>query len=150
MTDPIMALWNVGTLIIMMTCVIVTWMIKRIVETALPDLAKKADENHPSITYATPFARWWSRVIKPTMPIVIGGAVTFVPEDMLLPDLKTMGGRIMAGMVLGWFSTLAYFIVKRLIFKKTGIQLPGGSTLPPPGEAEPPIDSEDGEPPGAA
>jgi hypothetical protein len=139
--DPVTALWNPGTLVVAMICVIGTFFVRQIVETAAPQLKKVSDENDlTKATYNSALARWWNKVILYALPVLIGGGCGYVPSEWLFPSIDTVGARVMVGLVIGWFSTFVYKIIRRLIKQKTGVDIPSG----PPPAASP------SDPPGAA
>jgi len=122
-----------GTAVMTLACVMLTAGIKTVVETIWPYLKKAADENATGKTYKTPVARWWSRVILPAVPVVLGGLMGLLPVNYLFGSVQDHGSRIFYGMVVGWFSTTSYKIIKKLIETKTGVKLPStGISEPPP------------------
>jgi len=128
--DPIQALWNPGTLIVAMVAVIGTFFIRQIVETIVPDLKKTSDENDlTQATYKTQFARWWNKVILHALPVFIGGLCGLGHSVWLFPGVDTTGARVMVGIVLGWFSTFLYKIIRKVVKQKTGVEIHEG---PPP------------------
>jgi len=117
-----------GTLILACAVFIVTFFVRKIVETAVPSVKKQADENSPNKTYTTGFSVWWNQVILYAIPVVIGCLFgLFNAPFMFAGDIKTMSGRIIFGGVIGWFSSFLYKVVRKMIIKKTGID---GSDLP--------------------
>src|SRR5262245_52216745 len=87
-------LLNLGTMIFAVSIVIVTFFIRRIVETQWPSLRKKADENSPIVTYATTFARWYQTVILYAIPVVVGGLLGLLKITYFFPPtIETSGGR---------------------------------------------------------
>ncbi len=122
------------TLIFGLMCWILTFITRRIVETALPHLKKSADANHKDVTYKTTFARWWNEVILYVMPpswgALAGGLASMYP----FPDgLTSLSARLFFGVVVGFFSGFIYKIVKKVVLKKFDIVKE--SDLP---EAKPP------------
>lgn len=137
MDSAIEQLLNLGTAIFAISIVIVTFFIRRIVETQWPVLRKKADENAPTITYSTAFARWYQTVILYAIPVVIGGLLGLLKITYFFPDtVATTGGRLFYGGVVGWFSSAIYKVVKKVLASK-GIDLPG-SLIPDPPSQPPP------------
>lgn len=137
--DPIQALWSPGTLIVSMVCVIGTFFVRQVVETAVPNLKKASDENDLSkATYPTQFARWWNKVILHALPVTIGGLCGLAPSEWLFPEVDTPGARVMVGIVLGWFSTFTYKVIRKIIEQKAGVEIKSG---PPPAAAPEPSDA---------
>lgn len=116
---------STGTLILASGIVILTFFIRRIVETAIPSAKKQADENEVGITYATPFAHWWNSVILYAVPVLVGGSIGFLDIPFLFQnvDLSTAGGRAFFGAVTGWFSSFMYKVARKILIKKTGVDL---------------------------
>ena len=124
---------TLGTAVMTLACVMLTAGFKTVVETIWPHIKKAADENDPSKTYKIPIARWWSRVILPAIPVVLGGLMGLLPIDMLFGSIEDKGSRIFYGMVVGWLSTTFYKIIKKMIETKTGVKFPStGISEPPP------------------
>lgn len=126
-----------GALLLGVLVVIITFFIRRVVETALPNLKKKADENSPQVTYLTEFARWWNSVILYALPVVTGSALAIVKPDWFLPESATKGDAFLYGMIIGWFSSFLYKVVRKTLKARTGIDpVPGVASVfpssPPP------------------
>lgn len=116
---------NLGTLVLAMTVVIITFFVKRIVETAAPSIKKQADENSPQATYKTQLARWWNEVILHLIPELLGAIIGIFPNEFLYgTTVKTMSGRMFYGIVTAWFSSSLYKIVRKAIAAKAGVELP--------------------------
>ena len=103
-----------------------TFLIRKIVETAVPSAKKQADANHPNKSYLTTFARWWNEVILYATPVVIGMVASLCYPQ----DIKT-SGKLVLGALVGFFSSFVYKIVKKVISKKFDVDL-GDSNAPPP------------------
>lgn len=117
-----------GTLVLACAVFILTFFVRRIVETAVPSVKKQADENAKAVTYKTTFARWWNSVILYAIPVVIGSLIGLVNISFIFTgDIKTISGRMIFGGVVGWFSSFLYKVVRKMIIKKTGVD---GSDLP--------------------
>lgn len=121
-----------GTMIFAVSIVIVTFFIRRIVETAWPSLRKKADENAPTITYSSWAARWYQTVVLYAIPVVAGGLIGLIKIPYFFPEsVQTSGGRLFFGGVVGWLSGTLYKVAKKALAQR-GIELPGGSLAPSP------------------
>jgi len=113
---------STGAVILALACYIVTWFIRRAVETARPSLAKKADENHKDATYETPFARWWNKFILYLIPVVTGALSGLIDMPFIFgEDLKTTAARCLFGSVIGWFSGMLYKGLRMGFAKKLGV-----------------------------
>lgn len=134
-------LFTLGTAIFAVSIVIVTFFIRRIVETQWPSLRKKADENVPATTYSTRFARWYQTVILYAIPVVAGALLGLLKITYFFPEsVQTASGRLFYGGVVGWFSSALYKVVKKALASK-GIDLPG-SMIPDPPRSVPPTRPE--------
>jgi mannose/fructose/N-acetylgalactosamine-specific phosphotransferase system component IIC len=132
MDSAISQFFTPGTAVLALSVVIVTFFLRRIVETALPSVKKQADENDPSITYLTLFSRWWNQVFLYAIPVVVGSALGFanVPYLFSIEELTTTGSRVLFGGVIGWLSTYLYKVLRMALKSRTGVDLPGESVPP--------------------
>jgi hypothetical protein len=132
------------TLILGFTVFIVTFFIRRIVETAVPSC--KGKDGAP---YKTKFGLWWNSVILYAIPVVLGSALAIwaFTAEVLQGDFKTIPGAGMWGAIVGWCSSFTYKFVRKFIKKKTGVDItptlsdPTKDSDPP--EKKPEIDDED-------
>ncbi len=137
MDEAISQLLNIGTAVFAVSIVIVTFFVRRGIETAWPSLRKKADENDPLVSYSTTAARWYQQVVLYAIPVAVGVGLALPDIPFLVPeDLRTLGGRIFYGMVSGWFSSASYKVIKRLLAQR-GIELPSASLSPGPPSGPP-------------
>jgi hypothetical protein len=120
------SLLSLNVVVIGLTCWAGTFLIRRIVETAVPSAKKQADANHPNKSYLTTFARWWNECVLYSIPPAIGMIVSMCYPQ----DLKT-SGKLVLGALVGFFSSFVYKIVKKVISKKFDVNL-GDSNSPPP------------------
>lgn len=119
-----------GTFAVAVAVVVLTFFIRKTVETAVPHLKKKADENEKDVTYATTFARWWNTVILYAIPVTLGACAGFIPSDWIHGDVNDLGGRLLFQGGVGWFSSFMYKVLRKLILKKTGVDIQPGSVKP--------------------
>lgn len=139
--NPILALWTPGTLVVAVVCVIATFFIRQTVETAIPSL--KAVRHQGLVTYLSGWARWWNQVVLYALPVCTGGLLGLMKSTWVWPQVTT-GVRILLGVVIGWFSTLIYKVVRQAIKSRLQIDLPDVPTpasVPP--EADTPTDPGD-------
>ena len=61
--DIVGLLTRPGTYVLGVFIWIVTFLMRRFIETINPQLKKQADANSPKVTYLTTGARWWNEVI---------------------------------------------------------------------------------------
>ena len=139
MDDAFMQLIHTGTIVYGVSIIMVTFFIRKLVETGWPSIKKKADENDPAVTYETTFARYWNQVILYALPSAIGALIGILDVPFLYGDngAKTMLGRVFTGVFVGGVSAFVYKSAK----KRWGINLESGlqgSTRPPPPPAETP------------
>lgn len=121
-----------GILVFAVCVTLLTFFIRRLVETAVPSLKKKADENAPAVTYETTFSRYWNQVILYALPSLVGALIGIIDVPYLFGENgpKTMGGRVFMGVFIGGASAFAYKAAK----KRWGIDLDAGlrpSVVPP-------------------
>jgi hypothetical protein len=135
--------------------VILTFFTKKVVELAYPAAKKQkqvGDIARPSegtyldsakpgkavvsvSTYSNSFARWWNEVILYAIPVVWGALAALVggSSEWLFPGFDTVGVKVMFGCGAGWFSSFFYKIIRKMVLKKTGVDIqPGSIRLPPP------------------
>jgi hypothetical protein len=127
------------TLVFGLLCWVLTFLTRRIVETAMPTLKKAADANHPEATYKTTFSRWWNEVILYVLPVAWGSvaatAATFYP----FPEgISSFSSRLIFGVVVGFFSGFIYKILKKIVLKRFDIvdesDLPAAKAPEPAGD----------------
>jgi hypothetical protein len=126
--------------------VIVTFFIRRIVETAVPS-AKGVENGHKGATYKTKFGLWWNSVILYAIPVLLGAGVAILAfgSDYLPEDLKTRAGAGMWGAVIGWCSSFIYKVTRKFLKKKTGVDLTPGPAEPDKKDSEKPPAKDDDE-----
>lgn len=137
MDDAFMQLINTGTIVFGVSIIMLTFFVRKLVETAVPSAKKKADENAPAKTYETTFARYWNQVILYALPPLVGALIGVFDVPFLYGDngAKTMLGRVFTGIFVGGVSAFFYKSAK----KRWGIDLESGirqSTTPPPPETQ--------------
>lgn len=137
MDEAVNHLLTTGAMILGLVTFIGTFLIRRIIETAVPSARKKSDPNAPGVTYETGFARWWNEVILYALPAIVGGLVGFLNIEFIFGEveIKTVSGRLVFGVVVGFFSGFVYKVVRKILKKTTGVDLApdrGGSVSPPP------------------
>jgi hypothetical protein len=120
--NPILALWTTGTLVVAVVCVVSTFFIRSIVETAFPSL--QAVYHKAGTSYLSGWARWWNQVVLYSLPVLTGGLLGLMKSTWLWPAGVTTGVRILLGIVVGWFSTLIYKVVRRAIKERLKMDLP--------------------------
>lgn len=134
MDQAISQFFTAGTAVLALSVVIITFFVRRTIETAMPWVKKQADENSPKITYATGFARWWNQVILYAIPVLIGGGLGLfdVPYLFSVEGVGvTPGSRMFFGGCVGWMSSYIYKIIRLTLKKKTGVDIqPSGSMMP--------------------
>jgi len=127
MDQAIQQFLQTGTLVLAFAVFIATFFVRRIVETAVPTLAKKVDENEKGATYETAFARWWNKVILYAIPVVLGASAGVLNIPFLFGEqIQTMAGRCFFGAVVGWFSSFLYKVFRKMLVKHVGVEEPEG------------------------
>lgn len=120
-----------GTFAVAVMVVIATFFLRRIMEGVFPSLKKKADENSPEVTYENRAAFWWNTVVLYAIPVVAGMLFGLVSSEFLHGSIDSVGGRVMFQGGIGWFSSFLYKIFRKLVLKKTGVDINPGSIKPP-------------------
>jgi len=119
-----------GTFAVGVAVVILTFFIRRIVETVWPVLKKQAGGNEPGPTYLTRFSMWWNTVILYAIPVVLGASAAFIHSDFLHGDIKDFGGRLLFQAGVGWFSSFMYKVLRKVILNRTGVDAQPGPIEP--------------------
>ena len=132
MDEAFEQLFHPGTIVFGVCLTLMTFFFRKVVETAVPSVKKKADENAPAVTYESTFARYWNQVILYAMPSVFGAGVGIfdIPYLYGAEGPQTMAGRIFTGVFVGGTSAFCYKAAK----KRWGIDLEEGlrqSSTPP-------------------
>ena len=144
MDEAVSHLLSTGAMILGMLTFIGTFLLRRIVETAVPSAKKKADANEAGITYMTGFSRWWNEVILYALPAIVGACIGIANIEMIFTEVgfNSLSGRVVFGGVVGFFSGFIYKVVRKILKKTTGVDFAperGGSiaaSAPPPPPAD--------------
>ncbi len=121
---------------LLIAVVIFTFFVRRVIETEWPYLKKAASEMVAAKTYTSKMSSWWNQVILYAIPVVIGAALPLFVRELTPEGVTSTGSIILYGMKVGWFSSFGYKVLKQVVKKKTGLDLPG-NTLPPPPDTTP-------------
>lgn len=135
--DFIQLLTSSGTYVLALAVFILTWLLRRAVETGFPSLKKCADANALSVTYLTSMSRWWNEVILYILPVFIGGSFgLFGNSTFLFGDIKELTARVTLGGVVGWLSSFMYKVLRKVVKQRLGVDLVPGpdstDSVPPP------------------
>jgi hypothetical protein len=126
------AVLHLGTLVLGLTVYIITFFIRRTVETAWPHLKKQADANDPGKTYLTSGARWWNEVALYGIPVAVGCLLSLSRSEFLFgPVVGPLPQFLFSGAV-AWFSSYLYKGIKRLVRARLGETTERSSSRPPP------------------
>lgn len=136
MDEAVSHLLSTGAMMMGLVSFIGTFILRRVVETAVPSAKKKADANENGISYETVFARWWNEVFLYVLPAAVGGSVGFanIPYIFAGMGIETWGGRVTFGIVMGFFSGFFYKVVRKALKAATGVDITptrGGSVASP-------------------
>jgi Na+/H+ antiporter NhaD/arsenite permease-like protein len=112
-----------GTFTVAVAVVVLTFFIRRVVETIKPDLKNKEP-------YKTQLAKWWNSVILYAIPVVLGACTAFISSDFIHGDIKDLGGRLLFQGGVGWFASFMYKVLRKIILKKTGVDIRPGDIVP--------------------
>lgn len=107
-----------GTFALATAVFVVTFLLRRVVETVWPDLKAKDDGS-----YGSKVSLWWNSVILYVIPVLFGCLAAFSKSQWIHGEAETMGARIMWGGGIGWFSSLLYKILRKLIIKHAGVDI---------------------------
>lgn len=136
MDEAVNHLVSFGALMLGLVSFIGTFLVRRVAETAIPGLRKKADANAAGLTYGSTAARWWNEVVLYALPAIVGAVVGLGNASYIFADMKidTLGGRVLCGVVMGFFSGFVYKVIAKGARRVTGVDLTperGGSVSPP-------------------
>ncbi len=112
-----------GVVAVAVAVVVITFFVRTIVQVKWPHL-KQTDP------YVTTFSKWWNSVILYAIPVLFGAATAFIDSDFIHGDIKDLGGRILFQAGVGWFASFMYKILRKLILKKTGVDIQPGKITP--------------------
>lgn len=113
-----------GVLILALCVFILTFFIRRLVEIMFPRLKKRTEAD--KAPYVTAAAMWWNEVILFLIPVVLGAGIAVLCRKIsyVMPvEPITVGGSILWGIVIGWFSGFFYKVCRNLLKAKTGVDL---------------------------
>ncbi len=99
-------------------CYVLTFITRRVVETANPDWKKQHDENDKKVTYTSKGARWWNGVILYTIGPFFGVVLALVlrKTEYFPEEFKTsVTGSIVFGLVCGFTCGWFFKIFKKLL-----------------------------------
>lgn len=120
--NPITALWTPGTLVVATVCVIQTFFVRRVVETAYPSL--QAVYTNRQTAYLSHWASWWNQVVVAVLPVGTGALLGLINSGWLFPAGQPRSVRVLIGLSIGWFSTLIYKVLRKVIKEKLKLDLP--------------------------
>lgn len=131
MDEVVSQVFSYKTLILMIAVVIGTFFVRRIVETALPQVKQASSEMSEGATYTNHLAAWWNQVFLYLIPVLLGAGLAFLFKDLVALDtFSSKSGLALYGGIAGWFSATGYKVIRRLVQTKTGVELPAVSTTP--------------------
>lgn len=137
MDQAVNQLLSWGSLYLALSVVIFTFLVRRVVETAVPT-AKK--DHKPE----TGFGRWWNGVILYAIPVLSGSGLALAETAMgwgwLAP--QSLGGAFLYGGIVGWFSGFLYKVFRKTLKARTGIDPVPGPASVVPSDPEPEVDEE--------
>ena len=121
--DIVGLLTRPGTYVLGVALFVAVFLVRRVVETAVPTLKKQADPNSPRLTYLTTFSRWWNEVILYVLPVVLGAGCGLIKSDFFFAGIGDKGGRLIFGAMVGWFSSFLYKLLRKVVKQKMGVDL---------------------------
>lgn len=128
-----------GTFAIAVAIVIATFFTKRIAELAYPKLRTSSKgvivgsdkEVVRETTYPNKLSMWWNEVVLYAIPVLFGALFALSKSDFLYGGIDSFGGKVLFSAGVGWFSSFFYKIFRKLVLKKTGVDIQPGSIEPP-------------------
>lgn len=133
-----------GLFAIVVACITIPSIIRRIVETAWPSVVSLKKDGHE--VFPNGMSRWWNKVILYALPVLVGTLLGLVKSEFLFgAHITTRAGRMFYGMQLGFLSGFLFKILCQLILIKTGVKVPvpvpdtltDGNSVPPKADAAP-------------
>jgi hypothetical protein len=106
-------------------CYVLTFITRRIVETAHPDWKKQHDENDKKVTYSSKGARWWNGVILYTIGPSFGVVLALIlrKSEYFPEDFKTsVTGAVVFGLVCGFTCSWFFKIFKKLLSRAAKVE----------------------------
>ena len=138
MDEAVNHLLSLGALMLGLVSFIGTFLVRRVAETAFPGLRKRSDANEPGLTYGSTGSRWWNEVVLYALPAIVGALIGLsnIPYIFGGMHIDTVGGRVMFGIVMGFFSGFTYKVFAKGARRVTGVDLlpDRGGSLPPPSD----------------
>lgn len=140
MDNAVNLLLRQGTVALAVAVFIATFFIRRICEMLWPSLRMQAHENDPRKSYLTKMAEWWNKVILYAIPPGVGGLAGLLPVPFVFPpvDFGTVADKVIFGVGVGWFSSFLYKVMRNMLKKTTGVDLPSDSMRPSVAPSDPP------------
>lgn len=132
MDDVVSSFLQAGTIYLSFACVIVTFFIRRGAEIQWPSLKQLAHENEAAPSYGTKMSEWWNKVILYAISPTVGVLAGTTHINVVHGGLGQMSERMLFGLVVGWLASYLYKIFKKVLSNTTGVELPSGSSPPPP------------------
>jgi hypothetical protein len=121
MDDIIGQFLTLGTVVLVVSVVVVTFVIRRAAELLWPILKQQATAMEPKALYAGKVGEWWNEFILPLIPVLLGGSIVLLDRVFFVnSQVHTIGGAVFYGSAVGWFSERIYCGVKKTIVKKAG------------------------------
>jgi len=137
MDDVVNLFLSYKTVMMAVAVSVLTFFVRRIVETADPSIKKAADENSPQKTYLTIFASWWNQVLLYMIPVLVCMVLVFTVTEFDPNGLTSKGAKFIYSIVVGWASSSVYKVLNKVFKSKTGVDLPGTTDSDPPPPAPP-------------
>ena len=115
MDNALDQLMHPGTVIYGVVIIVLTFFIRRLVETASPSVKKQADENDPKLSYGSTFSRYWNQVILYILPPAVGALIGIFNVEYLhgADGPAGLAGRVFNGIFVGGCSAMAYKLLKK-------------------------------------
>jgi hypothetical protein len=119
-------------LVVLLACGVVTFLVRRVVETALPHLTKPEP-------YPTTFARWWNKVVLYALPVVLGALLFTLFYRSSVEHTATA---VLWGAELGFFCGFGFKGFSALLGQRTGVAAKADGGPPVAGDEDPKVHVE--------
>lgn len=130
MDDLLGMIFRPGTLVLAVVIYASTHILRRVVETARPDLRRQATEMDKAAMYGSRLAMWWNEVVLYTLPVIVGALFAMKPSPFLFGEELPTKDRALLACGVGWFSGTVYKAIRKALLAKAGLPDTGDSTPP--------------------
>ena len=121
MDDIIGQFLTLGTVVLVVSIVVLVFIVRKVLELTCSKLKQQASALEPKAMYVGKLGEWWNEFILPLIPVLIGSLLVLIDRKFFVSEqVHTIGGTMLYGGAVGWFSERIYCGVKKTISKKVG------------------------------